>query len=269
MTQPPESLSAAFAIASLGETGRVRCEVGWRLSREWSVRLQDHDLWTVWAGEGRMMMAGRQVELRPGTVIWMRPGEIYAAEQNPSARLGVTFIHFTPHGPRGWKPPFNAMETSDVPLLEAMTRAIIKAQTSSVGVAKELLRALLLTLADEATQSGDLRPSGTERRHRELVQELARQIREDPGRAPTVSEMARSAGYSVDHFSRVFAEVAGLSPQAYVRRARIERAQQLLRESSLTISEIAAALGYADVYFFSRQFRQVAGMAPTHWRRKS
>jgi transcriptional regulator GlxA family with amidase domain len=49
-------------------------------------------------------------------------------------------------------------------------------------------------------------------------------------------------------------------------RRRIQRAATLLSESSLTISQIADAMGYRDVYFFSRQFKQKMGQSPRTYR---
>ncbi len=61
---------------------------------------------------------------------------------------------------------------------------------------------------------------------------------------------------------RVSAELA----REFVVQARINRGRILLTESSLTVSEIAAALGYDDIYFFSRQFKAKTGVSPTAFR---
>jgi AraC family transcriptional regulator, arabinose operon regulatory protein len=82
-----------------------------------------------------------------------------------------------------------------------------------------------------------------------------------------VRELARETGYSPDHFSRVFKQVTGQTPQALKVQARLERARQLLTESSLSISMIANALGYEDVFFFSRQFKEKTGRTPTAYRK--
>jgi AraC-like DNA-binding protein len=70
----------------------------------------------------------------------------------------------------------------------------------------------------------------------------------------------------VDHFSRVFAKVTGRRPQEWIIEARLARARQLLAETGLTVSQIAEALGFRDVFFFSRQFTQRTGQTPTAYR---
>jgi AraC-like DNA-binding protein len=54
----------------------------------------------------------------------------------------------------------------------------------------------------------------------------------------------------------------------YVRRQRIERAKQQLRNSRARLAEIAAANGFADQSHFSRLFRHYTGMTPSHFRRE-
>lgn len=257
---------AVPAILSVGTAGRVRCEPGWQLAPGWSERLPDHDLWCVWAGRGELRTSDDTVALHPGVVVWMRPGRRYEATQDLSARLGVSFIHFTPRSARGWRPPFEIAETRDLALVEAMADAVIARRRSAPAVAAALLQTLLTTLTQDARDARMDATTPVERRHREVVERAARHIAESPGDASPLPALAREAGYSADHFSRVFAQIKGLSPQAFVMRARIERAKQLLAETSLTIGEVAAMLGYSDVYFFSRQFRQVAGVPPSIWR---
>ena len=79
--------------------------------------------------------------------------------------------------------------------------------------------------------------------------------------------MAREAGLSTVQFTRRFRRLTGTSPNLYLVRRRIERASQLIQQSPLKISEIAESLGYADVFFFSRQFKRILGHPPSHLRR--
>jgi transcriptional regulator GlxA family with amidase domain len=53
-----------------------------------------------------------------------------------------------------------------------------------------------------------------------------------------------------------------MSPNRYVIRARIDRARQHLAETRMSAGEVAMTLGYADLAFFSRQYKQHVGHSP-------
>jgi len=259
----------------LGECGRVRCEPGWNLGPGWASGLRDYDLWFVWAGRGRMRLDQGEVPLRPGTCLWMRPGHRYEAEQDTAEPLGVNYIHFELIGPGragppvGFSPPFELLHTRQLELTDQIMRRVIElgAEPAAVAVAQALLGGLLLELCHEHITSSRAPGPGTDQHHRDVILRVAAQIRENPGRVAPIVELARAAGYSVDHFSRLFLKVTGLRPQHYVIQARIARARQLLAESDLTIGMVAEALGFQDIFYFSRQFRQQTQQTPTEFRR--
>ena len=85
--------------------------------------------------------------------------------------------------------------------------------------------------------------------------------------APDYAALAESAGVSERTLRRQFHAITGTSPHAYLLQRRTEEARRLLGETDLPVKAIAARLGYADVYFFSRQFRQLAGVPPAAYRR--
>jgi transcriptional regulator GlxA family with amidase domain len=101
------------------------------------------------------------------------------------------------------------------------------------------------------------------------IDEVAQQIRQDPGRDWPVAEMARSAALSRAQFTRRFVAQHGMSPAQYLIQARIDRAHQLLTESGMTVTQTAAALGYADVPYFSRQYKQRTGRPPSEARARN
>lgn len=266
----------------LGRTGRVRCEPGWSLSPQWGRQLEDFDLWFVWAGRGRMILGDGEVALRPGICIWARPGCRYEATQEPDDRLGVSFIHFdlvdadAPSRRVTAPIPPEVNDVRDVAMVDAMMRRIVELSRHdplhdaaqrhiATTTAAALTTSLLMDLDYQSSHRTQL--SGTQLRHHRLALELASRIDEQPGDAAAVWQLAKQAGYSPGHFTRVFKSVMGQSPQSYTVNARINRARQLLRESNLSISEIADVLGYEDLFFFSRQFKQKAGQSPRDYRR--
>lgn len=80
--------------------------------------------------------------------------------------------------------------------------------------------------------------------------------------------LAALAGVSKFHFLRLFTLVHGVTPAAYLRERRIERAQDLLRATNLTVTEVCHAVGYTSLGSFSAGFTQVVGESPSDYQRR-
>jgi transcriptional regulator GlxA family with amidase domain len=78
--------------------------------------------------------------------------------------------------------------------------------------------------------------------------------------------MAAQAVLSRAQFTRRFVAQHGTSPAQYLIQARVERAHQLLTETAMTVTQVAAALGYTDVAYFSRQYKFRTGTSPSQTR---
>jgi len=82
-----------------------------------------------------------------------------------------------------------------------------------------------------------------------------------------LAELAEAANLSASRFSHVFKTQTGLSPGAYLRRLRTERARHLLATSPLRIKEIMAMAGYNSKSLFVRHFKRSFGVAPSQYRK--
>ena len=85
-------------------------------------------------------------------------------------------------------------------------------------------------------------------------------------RAVSLDEMAVAAGLSRFHLVRRFRDALGQTPAAFARTRRIEHAKRLLRTTSLSITEIALACGFADQSHLSGVFARSTGMTPGRYR---
>ncbi|MEM6927612.1 MAG: AraC family transcriptional regulator [Myxococcota bacterium] len=93
-------------------------------------------------------------------------------------------------------------------------------------------------------------------------------VAKSPAEAWTLEGLGRAAGMSRTRFARTFRERVGLTPFDYVRRWRVHRAQELLRDEKQGIEAVAAEVGYASSVSFSRSFSAVTGLPPGQWRRR-
>jgi AraC-like DNA-binding protein len=81
-----------------------------------------------------------------------------------------------------------------------------------------------------------------------------------------VQELLSSLGFSYAHLARLFKKRFGISPLRYRNSARLERAKHLLLDPKRTIAAAAYEAGFHDPAYFSRQFRQLHGVAPKYSR---
>lgn len=82
----------------------------------------------------------------------------------------------------------------------------------------------------------------------------------------SVDQLAQMASLSRFHFSRLFKELSGRTVIEYITATRLDKADYLLRHSPLTVSEVAAATGFNDIYYFSRTFKKHKKVAPSSLR---
>jgi AraC family L-rhamnose operon transcriptional activator RhaR/AraC family L-rhamnose operon regulatory protein RhaS len=84
-----------------------------------------------------------------------------------------------------------------------------------------------------------------------------------------LDHLARITCMSRRNFYRIFKEVTKEAPLAYLLRLRIMKAVHLLEMTDKTITEVAFECGFGDSNYFSRQFRQIMGIAPGKFKRHS
>lgn len=85
----------------------------------------------------------------------------------------------------------------------------------------------------------------------------------------SLQQVARHCNLSTFAFSRLFREEQGISFQEYIGRCRIRRAQQLLSQPGLSVTDAALSAGFSDLSHFSRKFKQIIGSTPTNWRQQA
>jgi AraC-like DNA-binding protein len=221
-----------------------------------------HVVFTCRRGKVSIPLQRGVSELEPGDTVFFRAdrlrGHVMAREM-PMEHEWASF--YSPAADR--LPPRN-VET-DPGTIRVLFDRLLSAFGRSGGQSRPatfwmqaLVRAVLEDHGpQEAQRSG---------RAENVVRSVIQQIDAHPELFWSVADLAARAGYSETHFCRTFKALTDMSPQQYLIDARISRAQVLLRTTDLTISQVADALGYQEVYHFSKQFKRRTGRPPSECR---
>lgn len=85
----------------------------------------------------------------------------------------------------------------------------------------------------------------------------------------TLSGLAEAFSLSQSYVARLFRTELGMKPSQYINRIRISVAKTMLVQTDMAVAEIAEAVGYADIYYFSHVFKQIVGLSPSSFRSRS
>jgi AraC-like DNA-binding protein len=91
-------------------------------------------------------------------------------------------------------------------------------------------------------------------------------VRERYAEKLSVAEAAALARMSAPQFMKTFKKVAGMTLVAYLNHVRLANGSRLLRETSLSVAEIASAVGFADQSYFDKRFKRAFGRTPMEFR---
>ena len=256
----------------------------------WHERLE---LYLPIDGVARMQMGTRRVELRPGELLVVDNLQLHSTVDFPDFDSRVIVVSFLPEfvytlgSPSHdyfFLLPFYARIESQTQVVRNDTPTLPKihetlAQLLKCYFAREsyyqagckaYLLELLFLLAQHFRASEFLQS--------QLIQQQERAARLKPvfdfisSHYPEPIALnlgAAIAKMSLPSFTRLFKKVAGMTFVSYVTHVRLSQAMRLLRESSLTVAEVANQVGFADQSYFDRKFRSAFGQTPTSVRKKT
>jgi AraC-like DNA-binding protein len=159
--------------------------------------------------------------------------------------------------------------------LDEPARSVFDRQILARAALPELQRSLTLETTDDfdsfifevfalASRASSGRRSESSSKLR--VQRMKRFIEQHAFETIEVSDIAKSVGLSPFACIRQFKVVTGVSPHRYLSSLRLNRARSMLRNTRLSIIEVAAMIGIKDRCYFTRWFAKEAGMPPQRYR---
>ncbi len=257
---------------------------GYFIPSSWFRALKDFDLWLVCGGDVELTdPKGHKTRLGRGSVVCLAPGDVFELQADSSSPYTNAFIHFDLVDDAGRMLPHNQIEMPpltgrihDINYFESTMRRIMFLQyhqgrksdpdvLSSIQTQCSLL--LKGLLYDFQMANADIPgETGIQHHHRQLVSSALSKIYQQPESSISAAGLAKEFGHSQRHFCRIFRLVTGKTPGQTLIEARVDHAKKLLATTSLNVTEISESLRYENVFYFSRQFKKLTGIAPTEFR---
>jgi AraC family transcriptional regulator of arabinose operon len=224
-------------------------------------------------GRGHAATDGWRGAIGPGEVLLLPQGIAHQYEADPAEPWTIYWVHYQGTssaafnqylGNREDGPP--ATEAGISPQLVAHFRGLMAVHRTGYNTrafinAANQLRHLLTHIGLEIQRT---RASRQESFNLEAVQNL---MLEHIGQPLDLNTLAAAASLSKYHFSNKYKGLTGSSPIKHFLNMKMEHACHLLDSSQLSVKGVAAALGYDDPLYFSRQFSKTVGLSPRAYRR--
>ena len=125
----------------------------------------------------------------------------------------------------------------------------------------QLLEAYILFLLKEYPAKG--------RPEKLLINNMTAYVTANLGFEIRMAEIAALFHYNPRYLGRLFKQETGVTLREFINQKRIEAAKERLRATTRSVIEIAGEVGFENVTYFNRVFKQAVGMTPTQYRRPS
>ncbi len=238
----------------------------------------DYDLWLVQNGTIEVTMAETRLLARPGDWVFFYPGMPYTARTaDGDCRFIYVHFEFGIGDQVGLLGDFPLAGVVPERLLEAegrlFSRTFHRKQARDGLIRLELKGILTQILAKILQQHAQghyagLFPHSYPKRNRihhlDVLREVLAAIHNRLHEPVLISQLAQAAGMSEKYFIAYFKRALGVTPGQYIYQLKMIKARDYLySKKAYTMQEIAALLGYADAYTFSKAFKKNYNVPPS------
>lgn len=224
---------------------------------------------------------GQTYAFLPGNIFVSQPDEWHRLQTNPKGLVMYwLFFHFPskghsllglPQDESGWLEhalrsfPHRMFHGTDR-VRHAFQRLFKLYDTLPVKTAQRRLavRATVLELLLALIEAGAGDPCLPSR---EKIEPVIREMRKNPERDYPLDAILSQCALSPSVLTNLFKNTTGLPPHAFLLACRIQRAKELLRDTSQSVSQIAQTLGFSSPQHLAMHFKRETGVTPTAWRK--
>ena len=248
--------------------------------------LDYHVLVCILKGGMQIIEQGTVYDLRPGDLMFLKAGLHHWGERPCPAGTTWIYIHFYLNQPEGYAPysPYSGFlrnqefEPADYRCaltmpkarsfqlggaLERKMRLLVEQYQSSDPLRAGPINALMMQLLTDVCRGVEGAAPAAQNRVLRLIGLLEEEV-SNPFDSAVLSE---KMGLSYKYLNELFQRETGMTLHRYHTCLRMNEAARLLRETSLSVTEISERLGFVNLFYFSSVFKKTNGVSPRQYGR--
>lgn len=264
-----------FGGLILYQIGDLFCDSGYYLKKHKQIV---YEITYIYSGKGRFFINDKQYEVKKGDIIINRPGDMHEGEADTIEPFRFFYLGFLFSEVReeeqellssiknildDLKHPIAIERTSIKEIFTKAYKEFISGDQYSRYLVKNYLMEILITTCRNFKESDKATSLEYEIKEEKLLDRIISYIDINFEKNIRIEDIAAEFGYSSSYISHLFSKQMGISIKNYYDNKRLEKAFKLLKESGMSISDIAAKLNYKSLYSFSRAVKDKYGSAPT------
>lgn len=220
-------------------------------------------------GELHSVVDGQNLLLKQGELVIYGPNQWHMQYADAGVSPRFVTISFDVHGME-LRPLLNrkfSASQSAANLLQSMLREQAHMDRFSNDIILSQLTLLLLHLLRESVQPSNSRIKGANviQNENRIICRAQKYVTEHVFEKLSVPLVAAHVDVSPSYLNVLFQKNLQTSPGEYIRSIKLEQSKLMIRENSMSFTQIAAALQYSTVHHFSRQFKEKFGITPTEY----
>ena len=244
------------------------------------------ELTYILVGQARYMIEGQEHILKAGDILVGNPGvvhqfELREGEEPPvEVYIGMSNFHFQDMPQESLVLPDGSYVLHCKPELKQDLNQLVQTMISETQMQQSgqyfmikayLVQMLLLIIRQiRGEEKHENRGYVFESKSKGyVVKRILAYMNENYATHISLDQIAKNMYLSPVYISKIFKEEMGESPIRYLIQIRLEKAKEILQDESCgSIRDVAAEVGYEDVYYFSKLFKKYYGIAPAYYKKQ-
>lgn len=223
------------------------------------------------SGEGSYVLGNRVEEMVKGKIILISPGFSHSRLLHHAKLPAISLVRFSMMTHADMRPlelnrPFAfGFIPKDTMLFHTLFNQLARIETLEELDGK-LCGTIITQILMEMYQEMDTRSSSNQVDPR--IERVISFINEQLHEPISMIQLANLSGLSLNYFRILFKQELGRNPHDYITEQRMNKAMELLHETDESVKDISQILGYCDPFAFSKQFKAIFGIPPSHIKKK-